>query len=154
MNIYTNAYNAYNNFSTDKLSQAPERTVTIKVDSGKNDAGTTRNTNGADAFGIKDTYEPSSQRPDTNYGGYDRTGRMINGYSNILKTNVEDLSVRMKNSGLQTEDLVYPDKVTKLSDEPKTQNALADFATSERQSLLSQSGMTDEELDDFISKVR
>lgn len=106
------------------------------------------------AFNIKDTYEPSATRPDTNYGGYNKSGNyIVNRYSNFLRTDEEGMSVRMKNAGLSTEDLVNPEKATKLSDEPAQKAAIQDFATKERESLLYDAGMSDEEFNDFINTI-
>lgn len=143
-----------------------------------------RPSSGSDnAFAIKDTYEPSKEQVKVNFGGYDKNGRggisslgratssmpvqndfstkgtssqsyIMDGLKSVLNTDEEGVSVKMKDAGLQPEDLVYPDRAKNLSADPNVQAALENFATDERSSLLAASGMTSQELDNFVSAVR
>lgn len=111
---------------------------------------------------IRDTYESSAARVKTDFGGYNRLGQRTNkpangdimdGYARILNVNNDELSVKMKEKGVMVEDLVYPDKSEQLSEEPYTKAVLRDFATMERESLLRDSGMSGQELDDLVENV-
>ena len=138
----------------------------------------------SEAFAIKDTYEPAKDQVKVNFGGYDQNGRggisklggvsagmpvqndfstkdngssgsyIMDGLSSVLNQSTEDTKVTMKEAGLEVEDLVYPDRAKSLSQDPSTQAALEDFATNERSSLLAESGMTGEELDQFVNAVK
>ncbi len=157
--------------------------LTTEKDIAKNQSTVNPGAGSGNAFAIKDTYEPSKEQVRVNFGGYDKNGRggisslgraassmpvqndfstnpssstnyIMDGLKSVLNTDEEGVSVKMKDAGLQPEDLVYPERAKTLSTDPATQTALENFATDERSSLLAASGMTNQELDNFVSAVR
>ena len=59
----------------------------------------------------------------------------------------------MKDMGMQPEDLVNPEKTSKLSTQPETKAKLSDFAINQRNEIKNKSGMSEEELTDFLRKA-
>ena len=124
-------------------------------------------------------YEPSSSRISTDFGGYDKSGRLtakasssistmaapsfsshssedyiVNRYAKEMGLSDNDFSTKLRESDLSVEELVVPNRARDLSDNPDTQSKLANLAQSERDDLLTVSGMTDNELTQFINTVK
>lgn len=114
----------------------------------------------AKAFDIVDTYERGNSNINADFGGYDRNGRLsgskyaLDGVANILNTDEGTVRMKMSSKGLEPEDLIYPEKTVKLSDEPDTQAKLSDFALNMRADLMADTGMSESELGEFINAVR
>lgn len=130
------------------------------------------------AYEAKSTYQASTDRINTNFGGYDNSGRLlnksqgvktidgtvtpkkredntyiVNGVAEILNTDSKNVETKMKDMGMQPEDLVNPEKTSKLSTQPETKAKLSDFAINQRNEIKNKSGMSEEELTDFLRKA-
>lgn len=108
------------------------------------------------------SYERAAKRIETDFGGYNKFGRLNNpssryavgGVADILKTDEGSVRVKMSDKGIEPEDLINPNKTAELSDEPEAKAKLTDFAISMREGIMAETGMNADELNEFVDSLR